>query len=447
MNKVGKSPSGGPVIFGVEAYISPDYARAEQDRLWRKVWQEAGRVEEILNVGDYITYDIMDDSILIVRTAADQIKAYHNVCQHRGRRLVDTPQGMRHARGKTKQFVCGFHGWRWDIHGQTTHILDMEDWKGCLTVENTKLPEVRVDTWGGWIFINMDPDCEPLRQFLEPAASMLDPFELEKMRFRWRRWVIFDSNWKTGIEAFLESYHVAGTHPEFLRYADWYSHSFPQGRHSNSGFGPRESGGKTESLVRVGKGDARVMTAELQALNWYGTNAATTQVIFDAAHRLVHELPEGTPAADVMKHWIDSAKRDDAARGVIWPTIDPKYTKSSSWNIFPNFKVIPLPTTAMCYNFRPYGTDPDKCIYEAFVIERFPEGQEPRTEWVYTPVDDPAWSTVLPQDFSNMTAVQQGMKSGGFPGPRPNPVQENGVTNLHRTLAEYMGTGAPRPIT
>ena len=83
------------MTIGVEAYISEDYARAERDKLWRKVWQQVGRVEEIPEVGNYLTYDILDDSILVVRTAADEIRAYHNVCSHRGRRLVDTPPAPR----------------------------------------------------------------------------------------------------------------------------------------------------------------------------------------------------------------------------------------------------------------------------------------------------------------------------------------------------------------
>src|SRR5271167_4086953 len=96
-----------PQTHGVEAYISEDYARAERDKLWRKVWLQAGRLEDIPEVGNYITYDILDDSVLIVRTTPDTIKAYHNVCSHRGRRLVDTPQGSRNARGKRMDFVCG----------------------------------------------------------------------------------------------------------------------------------------------------------------------------------------------------------------------------------------------------------------------------------------------------------------------------------------------------
>src|SRR5579885_1534498 len=107
-----------PVTIGVEAYISPEYARQERDKLWRKVWLQTGRVEEIPEVGDYLTYDILDDSIVIVRTAPDKLSAYHNVCPHRGRRLVDTPQGAHHACGRKRQFICGFHGFRYNLAGE-----------------------------------------------------------------------------------------------------------------------------------------------------------------------------------------------------------------------------------------------------------------------------------------------------------------------------------------
>ena len=112
-----------PVTLSVEAYVSEDYARAERDKLWRKVWQQVGRVEDIPEVGDYLTYDILDDSILVVRTAEGEIRAYHNVCSHRGRRLVDTPAGAKNARGKAKgrHFVCGYHGWRYNLDGENTH--------------------------------------------------------------------------------------------------------------------------------------------------------------------------------------------------------------------------------------------------------------------------------------------------------------------------------------
>jgi hypothetical protein len=101
-------------------------------------------------------------------------------------------------------------------------------------------------------------------------------------------------------------------------------------------------------------------------------------------------------------------------------------------------------TFALCYRARPYGDDPDRCIFESYAIERFPEGEEPKTEWVYAEATKEKWGLVLSQDFSNMAAVQRGMHSRAFRGTLPNPHQERKVTNFHRNLAEYMGTGGLR---
>ena len=98
---------GEPMTIGVEAYVSEDYARAERDKLWRKVWLQVGRIEELPEVGSYLTYDILDDSIIVVRTGAsesgDNFAAHHNVCMHRGRRLIDTPDGAKNACGRARK--------------------------------------------------------------------------------------------------------------------------------------------------------------------------------------------------------------------------------------------------------------------------------------------------------------------------------------------------------
>ena len=440
-----------PLTYGVEAFLSPEYAAAERDRLWPKVWQHAGRVEEIPEIGDYITYEIGDDSILIVRSGADTIKAFHNVCPHRGRRLIDTPCSAHSACGAKQRFVCGFHGWTYSLEGKNTFILDQEDWKGALNEERTSLSEVKVDTWGGWLFINMDPECAPLRDYLEPAAGILDPFAFEKMRYKWRQWVVFDCNWKTALEAFMEPYHVAGTHTQLLAYGQYYAYSKAYGLHGVSGFDERDPGMKmkqSSSITRAGKGkDARVSTYELQN-EIYTTvnNASTTETLVNAAKRLVDELPEDTPPDEVIKHWLASARADDAARGVIWPTITPDQIAEAglAWHMFPNMAILQGMTFALCSRSRPYGDDPNKCIFESYAIERYPEGQEPKPEWVYAEPTAEKWGMVLAQDFSNMAAVQKGMKSRGFRGTQPNPHQERKITNFHRNLAHYMGAGSPR---
>ena len=434
------------VRIPVEAYISEDYARAERDKLWRKCWLQAGRAEDLAEIGSYLTYDICEDSVLITRSAPDTIKAFWNVCTHRGRKLVNTPPGARNARGEKMNFVCGFHAWTFDTAGQCTYVSNPEDWGGALTDEQTRLGPVKVDTWGGFIWINLDPQAEPLREYLEPAATMLDPFELQNMRPRWRNWTVFDCNWKVALEAFNETYHVPGTHPEFTAFGDFTGWGRPQGKHSHIGYDPASGLDQDKGKLRLGIGDPRVSTAEMQKYTWEGVNTNTTRTLVDVAQTLPEVLPEGTPAAEVSKYWLETARAIDAKRGVVWPEVDPAHVAASgtSWQIFPNQQIGHAVNNMLCYQARPFGTDPDKCYFEVAVYELYPEGGAPETEWTYAAPED--FPHVLKQDFSNMAAVQQGMKMGGFRGNIPNPKAEGAVVSLHRNLARYLGTGAPRPI-
>lgn len=199
-----------PDLVPKDSYIDPSYVRLEAERLWPKVWQVACREEELEEVGAYVTNSIAHESIIIVRTAAG-IRAHHNVCQHRGRRLTE-------GCGKTGSFMCRYHGWRWNLDGSLGKVLDHDDWQGCPSMadEDLRLPSVQVDTWGGFVFINPDPQAEPLAQYLDPVPRFIDPFELEKMRYRWYKSVRLPCNWKVAQEAFTEGYHVAATHPQLL---------------------------------------------------------------------------------------------------------------------------------------------------------------------------------------------------------------------------------------
>ncbi|WP_425999967.1 aromatic ring-hydroxylating oxygenase subunit alpha [Caulobacter sp. DWR1-3-2b1] len=437
----------GPVTVPAEAYVSRDYARAEQDRLWRKTWLQAGRIEEIPEVGSFITYDIGVDSVIITRTGPDEIRAYHNVCPHRGRRLIDTPSGKRNASGKRMSFVCGFHAWTFNLEGRCTYIEHKDDWQGALSDERTSLGKVQVDAWGGWIWINLDPDCAPLSAYLDPIPAMLGPFETQNMRFRWRKWIVFNCNWKVAMEAFCETYHVSSTHPEFMEFGQFRGWARNHGLHTNIGYDAPKDMEEDAAKLRLGtNGDPRITTAELQNFTWANANTNTTQTLVDAANRLKDELPEGTPGPLVFQHWLKSAREHDATRGVVWPVVEPSHTAKAgtAWQVFPNFQIGQAVNNMLCYGAKPYGEDPDMCIFEAAVYELFPQGGEPETEWEYTKSED--WPPVLQQDFANMQAVQQGMKNVGFRGTQPNPYMERSVASLHYNLSRYMGTDAPRSI-
>ena len=311
-----------PAIIPIEAYTPQAYAQLENERLWGKVWQAACRIEEMPDVGDYVTYEIMDESIIVVRSAPDKIEAYYNVCQHRGRRLTE-------GCGHTSQFTCKFHGWRWKLNGETAFINDRKGYDDCLTPENTRLAAVKVDTWGGWVWINMDPDCEPLRDYLEPIATYLDQYQLDRMRYRWRQWLVFPCNWKTALEAFNESHHAAITHPQLC---EWGSPAFywcrAEGRHA--WHGPASSGGPggeagTQSAVAMNSReggaayDPRIAMAQSLRATMEGVNACTTQTMIEAADSLTQSLSEGTPVEEVLAHFTRVAQGIDRARGVDWP--------------------------------------------------------------------------------------------------------------------------------
>ena len=437
------------VVIGPEAYVSQDYARAEQERLWRKVWLQAGRIEDIPQIGDFITFDILSDSVIVVRTGAQEISAYHNVCPHRGRRLVDTPPGQRNARGTRHNFICGYHGWTYGLDGQNTYIEHKEDWQGVLGCGRADLSTVKVESWGGWLWINLDPEAGRLAEYLEPAMSMLDPYSLQNMRPRWRKWVVFECNWKVAMEAFAETYHVSSTHPEFMEFGQFRGWGRNQGLHSNIGYDAPKGQEEDSGKLRLGAGeDPRLTTAEMQNFTWENANTNTTMTLVSVANRLKDELPAGTPAAEVSQYWIKTARAEDEARGVVWPVVDSQHTAKAgtAWQIFPNFQIGHAVNNMLCYQARPYKLDdPDKCIFEAAVYELYPEGGAPETEWEYTAPAD--WPPVLQQDFNNMAAVQQGMKNVGFRGAQPNPYMERTLTSLHYNLSRYMGTGAPHKIT
>lgn len=468
MNEMTKIDTLGPAItaedmdaerlatYPTDAFLSPDYLAREKMRLWPKIWQMVERLEDFSEVGDWITYNVADESIIVVRVGegdgADAFRAFHNVCPHRGRQLISVPEGVHSVRGnRRKNFICGFHGWTFDTEGTNIYILDQQDWHGGLTPEMTCLSRVRLDVWNGYIYINMDAEAGPLKQWMGRAGEILSHFELSKMRYKWRQWAIYPCNWKTAIEAFLEPYHVAGTHTQLLAYGNYYALSKQYGWHSVSSYDTRDvefQMNEAAGTTRAGKGgDLRVSTYELIRENYETVNySASTETLVNAASRLKDELPEGTPAQDVIAHWMASAKRDDAARGVVWPEIPGEVMAEAglAWGLFPNQNILHGVTFALCYRTRPYGDDPNKCIFESYALERYPEGQEPKTEWVHAEPTGENWGSVLAQDFSNMEFVQKGMKSSGFRGPLPNPHQEQKVINLHRNLAQFMGTGEPR---
>ena len=193
-----------------ERYFSREWHEREVEKVWRKAWQMACRVEEIPHVGNHIVYDIVHDSLIVVRTAPDEIRAYVNSCLHRGTLL-------RKEGGTVAKFRCPFHGFTWDLDGKLVSIPAEWDF-GHVDKAKMCLPEARVGTWGGFVFVNFDPDCEPLETYLENLPEHFAGFGLEDRYLAAHVAKVMPCNWKLGMEAFIESYHVPAAHPQVMAY-------------------------------------------------------------------------------------------------------------------------------------------------------------------------------------------------------------------------------------
>ena len=189
-------------------YVSQAFHDLEMERVWRRVWQMACREEQIPEVGDHVIYEIGDHSIIVVRSAVNRIQAFENVCLHRGRLL-------REMGGRVERFRCPFHGWTWNLDGQLAEIPCRWDFPH-VERDEFHLPELKTGTWGGFVFINMDRDCEPLADFLGELPEHFERWPLEDRYLEAHVAKHLPCNWKVAQEAFMEAYHVIATHPQLL---------------------------------------------------------------------------------------------------------------------------------------------------------------------------------------------------------------------------------------
>jgi phenylpropionate dioxygenase-like ring-hydroxylating dioxygenase large terminal subunit len=443
MSAVEKAPGGEirPDWIPAQEYRDPHIPHLEKERLWPRIWQMACRESELQRVGDFVNYEILDDSILIVRTGdgPDDIVALYNVCQHRGRKLRHESNGNLGAR-----ISCRFHGWQYNLRGECVHVPFREDWQGCPQFDTAALglPAVKLDRWGGWVWINQDAAAESLRDYLGVVPEMIDPFEPEAMHPLWWKTLDAPVNWKVVIEAFNESYHAIPTHNTRINYS-MTSPSKAYGRHGTFWFGPPQSATRYRNEAGewvTAKSGAEAIWAAHKVLD-DTLFAMTLAPTMEAARRLRAEAPPDD--AHLMIRFWELQQDEFVRRGLKWPqalTMEAVEKAGVSWHIFPNTIVLPTVDGALWYRFRPHKSDPDRCKVDIWSFGRFPAGQEPKIEnEIFAGFEAfRGQNPFLEEDFPNIQAAHEGMKIRGWKGARTNPVQEVAVNNFHRHLSEFL---------
>jgi phenylpropionate dioxygenase-like ring-hydroxylating dioxygenase large terminal subunit len=186
-------------------YFDPAFYALEMEHIWHKTWLWAAHLSELPAPGSYKLFERLGLSIIISRGTDDVVRAFRNVCRHRGSALLRKPTGT------AKRFVCPYHAWGYASDGKLISVPEAHNF-GCLNKADKPLRQVRCQTWRGFIFINFDQDAEPLQDFLAPFAEQAKGFPLEEMAVKNVIATELECNWKTAYDNFLEIYHVSTVH-------------------------------------------------------------------------------------------------------------------------------------------------------------------------------------------------------------------------------------------
>ena len=193
------------------AYTSEAFFRFEQNSVFRKTWVFAVFAHQLRNPGDMIPVEVAGQPLVLVQAEDETIRAFHNVCRHRGARLVNEPQ-----QGK-KTFVCPNHSWCYSLKGKLRarpHFFGGEK-HDINQAENHRadLVEVRCAIWHDWVFVNLDGNAMALEDYVRPITDQLKDYDFSSLRFASALEFDIKANWKLAIENFLEPYHVFSCHP------------------------------------------------------------------------------------------------------------------------------------------------------------------------------------------------------------------------------------------
>ena len=400
-----------------ERYFDPGFYELEKERLWPRVWQMACRLEEIPQPHDVVEYEILDQSIIVVRTEDMGVRAFQNACRHRGVKLVE-------GRGTCSGgFTCPFHGWCYGPDGVNTFVSRPRTFsERNLQPQDLDLTPVRCEVWGGCAWINLDDEAPPLRQCIEPFATILDAWKVESMRAEWWHAFRLPVNWKLAEEAFLEQYHVLETHPQ-LRIPGRYAPRAP------AAFDPR-------TFV-----DAELHYLRTMSDGMAGMVHADDVRIAEGMRDI--ELPADPALAistwhrtlnDAVVRWHREAGHDIPDLN----ELDDHGMNEPMGYCFPHYFVLPMYSSASAYRFRPLG--PEETLMEIWSLTRFPEGGEPERPTPPEPwaCDDPRVPPIPTQDFSNLPRQQRGLHAKGFEYMRLSEGIEGGIANFERTVDGFL---------
>lgn len=190
-------------------YLDPTVYDLEMERIFARTWQPVAKLKDVAQIGDYVATDAAGEPILVTRDTKNRIRAYYNVCPHRAGALA---RGC----GNRKSIQCTYHGWTFDLDGRlmnTPYFFEVEDFNPA----DFNLREIRVDTWGPYVFVNLDDNSPGLREWWGDEFDRIRGINWDEWHLVDEREYVIDVNWKVYMDNYAEGYHVATAHPGLHR--------------------------------------------------------------------------------------------------------------------------------------------------------------------------------------------------------------------------------------
>jgi choline monooxygenase len=190
-------------------YLDPTVYDLEMERIFARTWQPVAKLKDVAQIGDYVATDAAGEPILVTRDTENRIRAYYNVCPHRAGALA---RGC----GNRKSIQCTYHGWTFDLDGRlmnTPYFFEVEDFNPA----DFNLREIRVDTWGPYVFVNLDDNSPGLREWWGDEFDRIRGINWDEWHLVDEREYVIDVNWKVYMDNYAEGYHVATAHPGLHR--------------------------------------------------------------------------------------------------------------------------------------------------------------------------------------------------------------------------------------
>ena len=418
-------------------YTSKEVLQKELDYLWPNVWLLMGRADEIPDTGDYQTEELGKESFIMVRQNDLSIKTFFNVCQHRGARLAHNPIGFNEA------FKCPYHGWTWELDGTLSHAQDSEDFPEGNPCGKLTLQEAKTEIFAGFIWINMNPECKPLKEELGPVWDDWKAYEIHNWKRYQAQTVNLPCNWKLVLDNFNESYHVPTVHAPL---------------------------GTEAEKKRMASG----VDTDYKNTQFDLSNQGHNRMIMKGGYaKGIAELPGGEigePLASVMKEWslnpkdfkgkgletreaLQKAKRKiGKVKGYShYDNLrDEQLTDAFHYTLFPNFAVSLWADGFHFLRARPHATDPERCVFDNWWYSSQPEHEtapvrttvgiverEEEVEHDVFELGEKSCGVTIDGDIAMFQIQQMGVKSSAYKGAYLSG-QESRVSRFHEMIDNFI---------